>query len=41
MAWASQLKALAGDVAVDWSDSWSDEDLRDLSSASMSLFESR
>ncbi len=32
LEWACQLKDLAGRHTVDWSDSWSDEDLADATS---------
>lgn len=37
--WACQLKDLAAGRTVDWSDSWSDEDLADATSAAMRRFE--
>lgn len=33
--WACQLKDLAGGRTVDWSDSWSDQDLADATSAAL------
>jgi hypothetical protein len=33
--WASQLADLADGRPIDWSDAWSDEDLRDATAASM------
>ena len=33
--WACQLEDLAGGRTVDWSDSWSDEDLADATSAAL------
>jgi len=35
MLWASQLADLANGRPIDWSDAWSDEDLRDATAASM------
>jgi hypothetical protein len=35
MLWASQLADLADGRPIDWSDAWSDEDLRDATAASM------
>ena len=37
--WARQLADLGRDRHVDWSDSWSDEDLRDATAASVNRFE--
>ncbi len=37
--WAHQLADLAGGRAVDWSDSWSDEDLADVTAAAVRRFE--
>jgi hypothetical protein len=37
--WALQLEQLAGDQTVDWSDSWSEEDLREATAASAKRFE--
>ena len=37
--WARQLADLAGVRAVDWSDSWSDEDLADATAASIRRLE--
>jgi hypothetical protein len=39
MDWARQPSDLAGGRAVDWSDSWSDEDLADLTAASLRRLE--
>ncbi len=37
--WAQQLADLGGGRRVDWSDSWSDDDLRDATIASVKRFE--
>src|SRR5271166_3094083 len=37
--WACQLADLAGERAIDWSDSWTDEDLADASAAAVRRFE--
>ena len=39
LIWAQQLADLAGGRHVDWSDSWSDDDLRDATAASLERFE--
>ena len=39
LAWAQQLAELGGDRKVEWSDSWSDEDLREATLASLERFE--
>jgi hypothetical protein len=39
LAWAQQLADLGGDRRVDWSDSWSDDDLREATLASLEQFE--
>jgi hypothetical protein len=39
--WARQLADLAGERTIDWSDSWSDEDLADAAIASLRRFEDR
>ena len=39
LIWAQQLADLAGGRRVDWSDSWSDDDLRDATIASLERFE--
>jgi hypothetical protein len=39
--WATQLSDLAKGGVVDWSDTWSDEDLADLQRASLANFEAR
>ena len=38
--WAQQLADLGGGRRVDWSDSWSDDDLRDATIASLERFTS-
>ncbi len=37
--WARQLADLAGGRAVQWADSWTDEDLADATSAALRRFE--
>jgi hypothetical protein len=37
--WAQQLADLGGKRAIDWSDSWSDEDLADATAASLRRFD--
>jgi hypothetical protein len=39
LVWARQLADLAGDRRVEWSDSWSDDDLREATLASLERFE--
>lgn len=39
LVWAQQLADLRRGRPVDWSDSWSDDDLRDATIASLELFE--
>ena len=39
LEWARQLADLGGGRPVDWSDSWSDEDLREATAASLKRFE--
>ena len=39
LIWAQQLADLGGGRRVDWSDSWSDDDLRDATIASLERFE--
>ena len=39
LVWAQQLADLGGGRRVDWSDSWSDEDLREATLASLERFE--
>jgi len=37
--WAQQLGDLGGDSRVEWSDSWTDDDLREATAASVERFE--
>ena len=37
--WAQQLSDLGGGWPVEWSDSWSDDDLREATAASLKRFE--
>jgi hypothetical protein len=39
LVWAQQLADLGGGRRVEWSDSWSDDDLRDATIASLGRFE--
>ena len=39
--WAQQLADLGNGKRVEWSDSWSDEDLREATAASIERFERR
>lgn len=39
LVWAQQLADIGGGQRVDWSDSWSDDDLREASIASVERFE--
>lgn len=39
LVWASALTELSQGKPVDWSDSWSDEDMRDATTASIRLFD--
>lgn len=39
LVWAQQLADLAGGQRVEWSDCWSDDDLRDATVASLERFE--
>jgi hypothetical protein len=39
LLWAQQLADLGGDRRVEWSDSWSDDDLREATLASLERFE--
>jgi len=39
MDWAPQLSDLAGGRAVEWSDSWTDEDLAEATTAALRRFE--
>jgi hypothetical protein len=41
LRWAQQLADLAGGRIVEWSDSWSDEDLAEATAASVQRFEQR
>jgi hypothetical protein len=41
IAWTTQLRDLADGRGVDWSDTWSDEDLADARRASLSSFDER
>ncbi len=39
LAWAKQLADLGGGRRIEWSDSWSDDDLREAALASLDRFE--
>jgi hypothetical protein len=39
--WAHQLADLAGERTIDWSDSWTDEDLADATAAALRRFENQ
>lgn len=39
LVWVQQLPDLGGDRRVEWSDSWSDDDLREATLASLGRFE--
>jgi hypothetical protein len=39
--WARQLADLAGGRIIDWSDSWTDEDLADAAAAAVQRFENQ
>ncbi len=39
LVWAQQLADLGGGQRVEWSDSWSGDDLRDATAASLERFE--
>jgi len=39
LVWAQQLVDLGGGRRVEWSDSWSDDDLREATAASIERFE--
>jgi len=39
LVWAQQLADLGGGQRVEWSDSWSDDDLRNATAASLERFE--
>jgi hypothetical protein len=41
ITWATQLSDLARERSLDWSDTWTDEDLQDASHASLINFEER
>jgi hypothetical protein len=41
VTWATQLSDLARSGAVEWSDTWTDEDIRDARAASFANFEER
>lgn len=41
VTWATQLSDLAQGGAVEWSDTWTDEDLEDARTASLANFEGR
>ena len=41
LIWAQQLADLGSGRRVDWSDSWSDDDLREATIASLERFEQR
>jgi hypothetical protein len=41
ITWATQLSDLAKGRPVDWSDTWTDEDLADLQRASLANFDAR
>jgi hypothetical protein len=41
MTWAARLADLANGQPVDWSESWSDEDLADATATSLRNFEER
>ena len=41
IAWTTRLRDLAGGRSVDWSDTWTDEDLADARRASLSSFDER
>ncbi len=39
LQWTSRLAELAAGKPIDWSDSWTDEDMRDAGAASLERFE--
>ena len=39
LGWAQQLADPGGDRPVEWSDSWSEDDLREATAASLTRFE--
>jgi hypothetical protein len=41
MGWATRLRDLANGKSVDWSDTWTEEDLADVQRASFSRFDER
>ena len=41
IVWATQLRDLANGQSMDWSDSWTDEDLEDARRSSLGNFEQR
>jgi hypothetical protein len=41
VTWAIQLSELAGNSAVDWSDSWTEKDLEEARATSLANFEGR
>jgi hypothetical protein len=41
LGWARQLADLAGERTIEWSDSWSDEDLAETTAAAVRRFEDR
>jgi hypothetical protein len=41
MTWATQLSDLANGRDIDWSDTWTDEDVADLQRASLANFDAR
>ena len=41
IAWTTRLRDLANGRSVDWSDTWTDEDLADACRASLSSFDER
>ena len=41
MGWATRLRDLANGKSVDWSDTWTEEDLADVQRASLSRFDER
>lgn len=41
LVWAQQLAELGGGRRVDWSDSWSDEDVREATRVALERFEER
>jgi hypothetical protein len=41
IAWATRLRDLANGGSVDWSDTWTEQDLADARRASLSVFDER